>query len=88
MLAHATETRISWFRLFADLKSEGWTLYDVVKELKISKSTLLGWKMGVEPKHADGERLIELWSMVTAKDRAVLPVERRYPNAFQRTGLK
>lgn len=84
MLTPPTETRISWFRLFADMKAEGWSLYDIENELGIAKSTLTGWKDGVEPKHADGERLIEFWCMVTAKQRAELPTEPRYPNAYQR----
>jgi len=78
------DTRISWFRLFAELKANGWSLYRIVGHLGVSKSTLIGWKMGVEPKHADGERLIELWLEVTGKHRGELPSERRYPNAYSR----
>ena len=79
------ETRICWFRLFVDMKLEGWSLYDIEFELEIAKSTLIGWKdHGVEPKHADGERLIEFWSMVTAKERKDLPMEQRYPNGYRR----
>jgi len=79
-----TDTRISWFRLFAELKASGWSLYRIVGHLGVSKSTLIGWKMGVEPRHADGERLIVLWLEVTGKQRGELPVERRYPNAYAR----
>lgn len=79
-----TETRVNWFQLFAQLKASGWSLYRIVGHLGVSKSTLIGWKMGVEPRHADGERLILLWLEVTGKQRAELPLERRYPNAFSR----
>jgi hypothetical protein len=84
MLASGTETRISWFRLFNELKLAGWSLYRIENDLSISKSTLIGWKTGSEPNHADGERLIRLWRTVTGHGRDALPLERRYPSAFRR----
>lgn len=85
MLASMTaDTRISWFRLFSEMKEKGWSLYRIRDRLDVSKSTLIGWKMGVEPRHADGERLILLWIEVTGKQRNELPIERRYPNAYSR----
>lgn len=80
----AIETRVDWFRLFAELKASGWSLYRIGGHLVVAKSTLVSWKMGVEPSHASGERLINLWQEVTGKQRHELPTERRYPNAFSR----
>jgi len=84
LASQITETRVNWFLLFAQLKEKGWSLYRIVGHLDVPKTTLLGWKMGVEPKHADGERLIQLWLEVTGLQRAELPIERRYPNAYSR----
>ena len=77
-------TRISWFRLFAELKDYGLSLYAVEHRLDVPKSTIISWKAGVEPKHADGERLIQLWEQVTGKQRGCLPTEQRYLNAYRR----
>lgn len=79
-----TDIRISWFRLFNEMKVNGWSLYRIEAHLHIAKSTLIGWKEGVEPRHADGEKLIELWQEVTSQTRGELPLERRYPNAYNR----
>jgi hypothetical protein len=76
--------RISWFRVFSDLKVKGWSLYRIEDELDIAKSTLNGWKAGAEPKHYDGETIISLWVIVTGKAREELPKERRYQNAYHR----
>ncbi|AYR26906.1 hypothetical protein RC54_03910 [Herbaspirillum rubrisubalbicans] len=75
--------RIDWFNVFADLKRAGWSMYRIDEQLNISKSTLMGWKEGAEPKHFDGERLIQLWTDVTGQKREQLPVERRMPSAYQ-----
>lgn len=79
-----TPTRISWFRVFNELKAAGWSLYRIENELDIAKSTLNGWKDGAEPKHTDGEMLIKLWQIVTSKQRTELPIERRFQNAYRR----
>ncbi|MCI1005221.1 hypothetical protein [Herbaspirillum sp. C7C8] len=79
----APEVRINWFNVFADLKRAAWSMYRIESQLHIPKTTLLGWKDGAEPKHFDGERLIQLWTDVTGQKREQLPVERRMPSAFQ-----
>ncbi len=79
----APEVRIDWFSVFADLKRAAWSMYRIESQLHIPKTTLLGWKDGAEPKHFDGERLIQLWTDVTGQKREQLPVERRMPSAFQ-----
>lgn len=84
MLATPHDTRISWFRLFDDLKREGWSLHRIGRELSVPKGTLLAWRAGVEPRHFDGERLICFWELVTGKERDVLPTEPRYPSAHKR----
>lgn len=77
-------TRISWFRIFNDLKAGGWSLYRIEAEMGVAKTTLLGWKSGAEPRHADGEMLISLWQTVTSKQRENLPIEKRFENAYHR----
>jgi len=84
MLATPPETRISWFRVFNDLKNRGWSIYRVQEHLSIAKGTMHGWKAGAEPSHANGERLIRLWIEVTQLTREQLPTDRRYPNARHR----
>jgi hypothetical protein len=51
-----------WWRVIQDLHMHGLTLVAIAEATYIPKSTLHGYKnLGVEPKHADGERLIALW---------------------------
>ncbi|MDO8298457.1 hypothetical protein [Lacisediminimonas sp.] len=84
MPAPVTETRVSWFRIFNDLKVRGWSVYRIEEHLDVAKSTMLGWKAGAEPRHADGELLIVLWIQVTGEARDALPLERRYPSGHSR----
>lgn len=84
MIAAVVDTRIAWFRVFDELKRADWSVYRIEREIGVPKTTLLGWKTGAEPKHADGERLINLWQSVTDKPRDQLPIERRYQSAYRR----
>lgn len=56
------EVRIDWWRIIADLSAKGMTMQRVSDLTSIPLSTLAGYKnLNVEPKHADGERLLVLW---------------------------
>jgi hypothetical protein len=52
--------------------------------LATPRGTLIGWMDGSEPKHADGERLIDRWRVLTGKPREFAPMERRSLTAAQR----
>ena len=55
---------VDWWQVIQDLHMHGMTLAAIGEVTYIPKSTLHGYKnLGVEPKHADGERLIALWRM-------------------------
>ena len=69
-----TTLRTDWFRILTDLAREQWTHKDVAEHLAIPPSTLLGWKAGSEPKHADGERLLDLWRAITKRERGDRPL--------------
>lgn len=84
MIAAVADTRIDWFRVFFELKCAEWSLYRIEKSISVPKTTLIGWKNGAEPKHADGERFIQLWQDVTGKPRDELPIERRFQSAYRR----
>lgn len=72
------DSRVNWFRLFADLKQVGFSMYAVQDRLGVPKSTLTGWKLGAEPKHSDGERMIWLWCEATLRGREELPMIGRF----------
>jgi hypothetical protein len=44
--------------------------------LRVPRTTAYGWLAGQQPKHADGERLIERWCALTGKARTFVPVTR------------
>jgi hypothetical protein len=71
--------RIDWFRVLADLDHKGLGNRSIARSLKIPKSTIAGWKDGIhEPRHSDGERLIELWCKTVGKPREGLPIRDAY----------
>lgn len=65
--------RANWFRLLADLKRSGVSLYDVASLINVSHTTVLRWGEGSEPRHADGEALIMLWMEKTGNTRERVP---------------
>lgn len=55
---------VNWWRLIQDLHMHGYSFSDLAEVTHIPASTIKGYKnLNVEPKHADGERLIALWRM-------------------------
>lgn len=65
--------RLDWFRLINEIARTGVSMQALAEELCVSRPTLLNWKQGTEPRHGDGENLIELWCVLTHQDRANLP---------------
>ncbi|MFK1621050.1 hypothetical protein [Klebsiella pneumoniae] len=65
--------RTDWFRVITDLTRKNLTTQQIADELGVSKSAVLGWKSGSEPRHGHGEALIALWCLVTSSDRKKLP---------------
>lgn len=78
------DSRIDWFRMFDDLKRAGWDMSRIALKVGIARTTLLGWKLGAEPRHADGEVFINFWIEVMQMARENLPIERRFPTAYHR----
>lgn len=71
-----TEARVDWFAMLDALNRRGIPTATVAALTTIPKSTILGWKQGAEPKHADGERLVQLWMQVTDLCREHVPMTR------------
>lgn len=68
--------RVDWFQVLMDLKRAGLSSAAVAAMVVVSKSTVIGWKnLGAEPKHVEGERLVELWCRATGLTRDKLPVD-------------
>lgn len=65
--------KTDWFRVITDLTRKNLTTQEIANELGVSKSAVLGWKSGSEPRHGHGEALIALWCMATSSDRKKLP---------------
>lgn len=41
--------------------------------LKVPRKTMIGWRDGTQPKHADGEMLIAQWCRLAGKGREFAP---------------
>jgi hypothetical protein len=70
--------RIDWFRVLADLERLGMNNRSIARHLGIPKSTIAYWKAGNDPRHSDGEHLIELWCETVHKPREGLPIRDTY----------
>ncbi|HHD2873822.1 TPA: hypothetical protein ACNZ87_005515, partial [Klebsiella pneumoniae] len=85
--------RYDWFRIIEDISREGLTLSDIAKELDVSKTAVIGWKQGAEPRYFAGDALISLWCHIKQRRKEDLPTQilsrkfihnytsRRYANA-------
>lgn len=76
--------RINWFRVCCDLKAARRSFSKIEKDTGIARTTLFGWKSGSEPRHCEGELLINYWMEVTGKAREDLPMEVRFQTAYRR----
>ena len=70
------KTRVDWFRIIHDIKRHGISMYALEAQVGIAKTTLIGYKQGGDPRHADGEILVNFWCKLTGNGREQLPVER------------
>jgi len=68
--------RVDWFRVVAELQGKGYNIENIAAAIGVAKSTLMGWRNFPyhEPRHADGERLVQLWCRVLAQPREALPL--------------
>lgn len=69
--------RVDWFRMFADLKRNGWSVWNIAEQTGLPRERLRGWQNnGHEPKHTDGEAFIAFYCVAMGRHRAELPVMR------------
>lgn len=73
-----SDIRVDWFRLLAQLKDEGYSLYAVSHFTEIPKSTLIGYKNGSQPSYHQGVCLLDFWVQATGKDVAEVPTVNQY----------
>lgn len=66
--------RIDWWRVIVELGYQGYSHQRIADELMVGKSWVAGVKnSGHEPKHGDGEMLLELWARVLGKPMSEAP---------------
>lgn len=70
--------RVDWWQIVVDLSRKGMAQQEVGRAINKPSSTVHGWKMGAEPKHADGEILIALWCEKTGNTRELVPMTSRF----------
>lgn len=68
--------RVDWFRVVAELQGKGYNIENIAAAIGVAKSTLMGWRNFPyhEPRHVDGERLVQLWCRVIGQPREALPL--------------
>ena len=70
------ETKVDWFSIFSDIKRHGISFAMLENHVNIPRASLHFYKSGGEPKHKDGEKLIDFWCRLLAKERNQLPREK------------
>lgn len=76
--------RVDWFRVIVELERQGFTPYDIGTQVGAARSTVVHWRNdGTEPRHLDGELLIQFWSAATCKGRDDLPMKLLEPSAAE-----
>lgn len=66
--------RIDWFGVLVEFRRRGITDTALSAQTNIPRTTIVGYRAGAEPKHADGERLVQLWMAETQRPREQLPM--------------
>ena len=67
--------RIDWFRIIVELNYAGLSNGRIAAEMLMSKSWVKGLKnYGVEPRHRDGQMLLEIWAKATGSNLEVAPL--------------
>lgn len=66
--------RVHWRQIIADLRARGLSCDQIGARLGRAEATVMGWRDGSQPKHHDGERLIDLWCQATGAHRDAAPV--------------
>lgn len=75
---------IDWWQVITDLQMH-MSLQAMAEVTVIPKATLLGYKnLGVEPKHADGSRVLALWSARMVGEPPVVMCSIRQTDRVQR----
>ena len=64
---------VSWWHVIVMLERHGYTHGAIAAAIGSARANVENWKNRAEPKHTDGELLIELWCNVTQQDRSELP---------------
>lgn len=76
-LAH--DQHVDWVSVVRDLIAAGQTFASIASRTGAQKDRVKKWvQIECQPRHDDGERLIELWIVVTRRARDSLPIVSRY----------
>lgn len=66
--------RINWFQVITEINRFGISTNKFEDLIGVPRETVMGWKnLNSEPRHHDGEKLIELWCKVFDKAREDIP---------------
>jgi hypothetical protein len=65
---------IDWFQVITEISRAGHPMQAIAQSIGVARTTLLGWKQGAEPRHSEGDRLLTLWTCMTGRDRAAVPM--------------
>lgn len=68
-----SKAKIDWFMVISQINRVGISNADLAELIKVPRPTLVGWKMGAEPRFSDGEELLRYWELITGFNRCQIP---------------
>tara|TARA_R110000868_G_scaffold245441_6_gene501984 strand:+ start:2601 stop:2816 length:216 start_codon:yes stop_codon:yes gene_type:complete len=63
---------VDWFRLIVSLETKGFSLRHQSEAAQVSPATIHYWKCGGEPRHSNGQMLIDFY---TTKVSTAVPIQ-------------
>lgn len=74
-IRQASRSRVDWFRICADLKRCGWSVWELAEATGIARGKIRGWQQhGHEPRYCDGVMMISVWCAITGKAPDQVPM--------------
>jgi hypothetical protein len=82
MAANPQPLVVDWVALLDEVRRYGVRTSGVAEITRIPRQTIDAYRNGTSsPSHANGETLIKLWTGLTNKPRAVLPMTQQFASA-------
>lgn len=78
-----TRDHVNWPEVLSELAKHGLDADRLARVIGVGRTTVLGWRAGSEPSHADGEVVLREWVVRTGRGIAEAPREVWFGRRFR-----